>query len=201
MRRDVRGTYRTENGEISGEAVRMAKPTQNGVWDMWYVIWTETRTETVLKEEIENKLPKDLYKKCWLPEKKEQQKWNGEFIEVKKILFPGYLFIDTDSPEKVHLKIRKIKPNARVMKTGEEFTPISTEEEDIIRSITGDTGIVGISTGIIEEGKLKVIDGPLKGLEKYIIKIDRYKRKAWLKIRLLGEDRCLTMSLSVIRKS
>ncbi|MBR1892448.1 MAG: hypothetical protein IJ815_02810 [Lachnospiraceae bacterium] len=53
---------------------------------------------------------------------------------------------------------------------------------------------------MIENGKLKVIDGPLKGFEKYIVKIDRYKRKAWLKIKLFGEERRFNLSLSVIEK-
>ncbi len=168
---------------------------------MSYVIWTAPRSEARLKGLIDNKISKTLYKKCWLPIKKEQQKWDGKFIEVEKLLFPGYLFIDIDKPEKVHIEIRKLKYNSRVMKTGEVFTPISNAEEEIIKNLTGDDGVAGISTGFIENGKLKVINGSLKGMEKYIIKIDRYKRKAWLKIMLLGEERKLNMSLSVIKKS
>ena len=87
-----------------------------------------------------------------------------------------------------------------MIKTGDEFTPISEHEEKIIRALTGENGTAGISVGVMENGKLKVIDGPLKGFEKYIVKIDRYKRKAWLKIKLFGEERRFNLSLSVIEK-
>ena len=60
---------------------------------------------------------------------------------------------------------------------------------------------MGISTGIIEDGNLKVIDGPLKGFEKYIVRIDRHKRKAWLKIKLFGEERKFNAGLCVIEKT
>ena len=167
---------------------------------MWYVVWTETGTEAELKNKIENEIPKDLYRECRLPTRTEQQKWNGEVKEVTKLLFPGYLFLDTDDPEGLHIKIRKIKYNSRVMKTGDDFTPISKAEQEIIEALTGEDGNVGISTGVIENGSLKVINGPLKGFEKYIVRIDRYKRKAWLKMRLLGEERRFNVSLSVIEK-
>jgi len=167
---------------------------------MWYVVWTETGTEAELKNKIENEIPKELYRECRIPTKTEQQKWNGEIKEVTKHLFPGYIFVDTDDPEGMHIKIRRIKYNSRVMKTGDDFTPISEAEQEIIDALTGEDGNVGISTGVLENGTLKVINGPLKGFEKYIVRIDRYKRKAWLKMCLFGEERRFNVSLSVIEK-
>lgn len=168
---------------------------------MWYVIWTEARSEYQLKSRIEKDIDSDLYSSCWVPTKTEQRKLDGKYTEVERILFPGYIFIDTDDPEKLHIEIRKTKYNSRVMKTGEYFTPISRTEEEIIRHLTGDDGRMGISTGIIEDGNLKVIDGPLKGFEKYIVRIDRHKRKAWLKIKLFGEERKFNAGLCVIEKT
>ncbi len=167
---------------------------------MWYVIWTETGTEYDLRERIEREISKELFSGCMIPTKTEQQKWSGQIKNVTKVLFPGYVFIDTEEPEQLHIKIRRIKYNSRVMRTGEEFTPITETERRIIKSLTDADGNVGISTGIIEDGILGVIDGPLKGFEKYIVKIDRYKRKAWLKMKLFGEEKRFNLSLSVIEK-
>ena len=168
---------------------------------MWYVVWTEARSEAWLKQAIDKEIDKKLCLECWMPKKTEQQKWQGEIKTVEKMLFPGYLFTDTEDPEKLHIEIRKLKCTSRVMRVGEDFTPISKPEDELIRSLTGEDGVAGISIGVIEDGKLRVIEGPLKGLEKYIVKIDRYKRKAWLKLYLLGEERKISLSLSVTRKS
>ena len=88
------------------------------------------------------------------------------------------------------------------MRVVEDFTPISKPAEELIRSLNGEDGVAGsISIGVIEDGKLRAIEGPLKGLEQYIVKIDRYKRKAWLKMFLPGEERKFSLGLSVVRKS
>lgn len=171
---------------------------------MWYVIWTRTNTEMQLKDQIKMLIPEDICRSCLILTRTEQQKWNKEIVNRIKLLFPGYIFADTDDPESLNSMIRKtqiVGNRPRVIKTGDTYTPISDAEREIIKSLAGTDGNVGISTGIIENGKLKVIDGPLKGFEEYIYKIDRYKRKAWLSMRLFGEERRFNASLSVISKT
>ena len=74
---------------------------------MWYVIWTEARSEYQLKSRIEKDIDNSLYSRCWVPTKTEQRKLDGKYTEVERILFPGYIFIDTEDPEKLHIEIRK----------------------------------------------------------------------------------------------
>ena len=72
---------------------------------MWYVIWTLTGKENMLIGRIQSDLPDELYRRCWSPVRMERQKHKGELIDVEKILFPGYVFIDTDTPEEVEQEV------------------------------------------------------------------------------------------------
>lgn len=170
---------------------------------MWYVIWTKNNTEYQLRDQIVRRISSEVCRDCHILTRTEQQKWNNKIVTKTKLLFPCYLFVDTDDPEKLNSLIRQIKisdNHPRVIKSGDVYKPITDTEKEILKSLAGNDGNVGISTGIIENKVLKVIDGPLKGFEKYIYKIDRYKRKAWLAMNLFGEERKFCASLNVIRK-
>lgn len=58
-----------------------------------------------------------------------------------------------------------------------------------------------MSTGVIINNTTKITEGPLVGLEKYVKKIDRHKRLAWLEF-LIGDNEQLTMQagLEIISK-
>ena len=171
---------------------------------MWYVIWTKANTEILLRDQIKRRVSPEICSDCRVLTRTEQQKWKKEIVSKTKLLFPGYLFVDTNEPEKMNSLIRQINisdNHPRVIKSGDIYKPITDTEEEILKSLAGNDGNVEISTGIIENKRLKVIDGPLKGFEQYIYKIDRYKRKAWLAMNLFGEERKFCASLNVIQKT
>ena len=168
---------------------------------MWYVIWTTARNERNVEEQIGKDVPERLYRRCWLPMKTERQKWDGEWKDVETVLFPGYLFLDTDRPEEFSAAAKKMKGYIGLLKNEDVFLPISAAEEEIIRRLTGETGCAGISTGVIENGRLRVINGALFGMEKYITRIDRHKRKAYLEMKLFGDVRRFNAGLVVVEKS
>lgn len=164
------------------------------------MIWSTARNERQLKEEIERDVSPELYRSLWLPVRVEQQKWNGIYQEVEKMLFPGYLFLDTEVPETVHEEIKRNKNYIGILKSGDCYAPLTRTDEEIIRRLSGAHDRVEHSFGVIEGGVLRILDGPLRGFEKYIIKIDRHKRKAYLSMRLFGEERKFQAGLAVVEK-
>ena len=169
---------------------------------MWFVIWTLAKSEEELKTKIDRDIPRNFYKSCFIPKRKELRKYRGEEKEVLVKLFPGYVFIDTEEPERIHLKLRSEKEYIKFLKSDDRFVPIEKWEEDIIRHFTNEEGIADLSLGIKEsDGKIKILSGPLKGMEDKITHIDRHKKKAKIKIdNLLGKDRVLTFGLEVVEK-
>lgn len=57
-----------------------------------------------------------------------------------------------------------------------------------------------MSEGIIEGSKVSVNSGPLQGMEGYIRKIDRHKRKAYLEIPFFGRTQNIQVGLEIVEK-
>ncbi len=101
----------------------------------------------------------------------------------------------------LHQALRKEKNYIGLLRCNGEYIPLSDEEEATIRRLLGNREIAGLSTGVIRDGVLQVLDGPLKGMEQYIVHINRHKRKAWLKMLLFNEEREFCMALEVVDKT
>ena len=168
---------------------------------MWYVIWVRTGHEEEFKTWMDIRVPKGIYDRCFIPVKAEQRKIKGRSEEVLKKLFPGYIFTETENALELNKGLKRVPFVHRLLKTGEYFVPISETEEELIRKLTGEDGCAGMSVGIIENGRLKVVSGPITGFEQYVVKIDRHKRKAFLEMKLFNEIRHFTLGLEVVEKS
>lgn len=168
---------------------------------MWYVIWTATGKEEELRNEIVKSVSQELYSKCWVPCRMERRKESGRWLDVKKVLFPGYLFIETNDIEAIYIELRHIVYFSKILKTGDCYTPVNAKEEQLIRRLTGEGDIVTISSGIIENDKVIIHSGPLKGMEGFIKKIDRHKRKAYLKIEMFNRMVETCVGLEIVEKT
>ena len=58
-----------------------------------------------------------------------------------------------------------------------------------------------ISEGVIEKSKIKVYSGPLVGKEKYICRIDRHKRRAFLELPMFGRRQKIQVGLEIVSKT
>ena len=168
---------------------------------MLYVIWVQSRREHDFKAVFERDIDNTIYSRILLITRMEKQKHKDGYIEVEKLLFPGYLFVETDNPDEIHMKLRSQQDYLKILGNDGEFIPLSKREEEFINGITGHTDRVDISRGIIVDGEVKILSGPLSGFEQYIVKIDRPKRKACLEIQLFGETKRITAGLEIVAKS
>jgi transcriptional antiterminator NusG len=60
---------------------------------------------------------------------------------------------------------------------------------------------VKLSEGIIENSQVIIQSGPLTGMEAYITRIDRHKRKAYLEVDMFGRVQQIEAGLEIFRKS
>ena len=60
--------------------------------------------------------------------------------------------------------------------------------------------LVAMSTGIIENDQVRILTGPLQGMEGYIRKINRHKRKAWVSIEMFGRSVDMEVGLEIVKK-
>lgn len=125
-----------------------------------------------------------------------------EFLEVP--MFPNYLFIETSLNEQEFSEmIKELKKDlGSTMKTLQEETQtifaLTIEEKKLLESLLNENHLIKHSTGIIVNSKLIVEEGPLKGKEELVRKIDRHKRLAFLH-NVCGK--LMKVPLEVISKS
>lgn len=168
---------------------------------MWYVVQVRTGTEEEIISQCKKLIDHKILKHCFVPYYELMKKYKGEWHLEEKILFPGYIFIVTDEIENLYLSLKKVIGLTKLIGTGKEIIPLKDEEVEFLREFGKERQVVEMSIGVIEEGKVHITSGPLKGREAMIRKIDRHKRKACLEIPMFGRILETQAGLEIIEKS
>ena len=69
-----------------------------------------------------------------------------------------------------------------------------------IKELCQEGNLIGMSKGVIRDGKMVVTSGPLKGREGLIRRIDRHKRTAEIEIPFADGDTRVTVGLEIYEK-
>lgn len=167
---------------------------------MWYVIQVRTGTEEEIQRQCETIIDKSILEKSFIPKYEQERKYQGEWHTELKVLFPGYVFLVSKEKEKLFFELKRIMGLTKLLGTGETIVPLTDEEVNFLLRLGDEEQIVGMSEGIIENERVVVTSGPLKGNEGLIRKIDRHKRKAWLEIEVFGRTVEMQVGLEVVGK-
>lgn len=166
---------------------------------MWYVIQVYTGQETEIAGQCRERVLEEG-EEAFIPLVERMTKACGEWAPVKTRLFPGYVFIETDRPQDLYMRLKKVRAMTRLLKTGEEITPLYKEEEEYLRGLQDEEHVVRYSEGYLEGDRLVVTSGALKGYEGKIKKLLRHKRLVVLEVSLLGREVEVTLGLGVVER-
>ena len=166
---------------------------------MWYVIQVMAGREAVIMDSCKNLVRGN--EEVFVPKIDIERRVRGIDELVTKAMFPGYIFFETDKVEDLFYRLKKVKGLTKILKTGDEFTPITEDEADIIRKLGGSDHRVIISTGYKEGDRAVITDGPLKDFSGDILRIDRRKRTAVIAVTLMGEMREINGGVRVLNKN
>lgn len=167
---------------------------------MWYVIQVRTGHEDQTLLQCQNKIDTDVMERCFLPYYEEKRHIRGKWVTQKKLLFPGYIFIVSDALEQLHEQLKSVIGMTRLLEIGGTIVPLSEEEVTFLKKLGGEEQVVEMSEGIIVNSKVKIRSGPLEGLEGFIQKIDRHKRKAYLRVPMFGREQMVQVGLEIVEK-
>ena len=125
-------------------------------------------------------------------------------------LVKGYLAGGEDAPSKTLLIIGIVilgggsilvgVLSVLAWKLDKETAKMSQEEIDLLLRMGSDSQLVEMSSGIIENDRVQVLSGPLKGMEGSIRKIDRHKRMAYLEVEMFGRTVEMKVGLEIVSK-
>ena len=170
----------------------------------WYVLFVKTgkehRTENYIREwDKENLLMP------FIPILETYFKKRGIVKKETELLFPGYLFVETELEPLGFLNIIRplIYRNDDIIKVlSYDSCDIALREEerrDLLR-LCDDNNTIEASVGFIVGDKIYVTEGALAGRESIIKKIDRHKMEAVIELNFMGCVRQVKMALRVLEK-
>lgn len=138
----------------------------------------------------------------WFPQVEYRRNYQGIEKQIRKPLFPGYVFVESGDESGLFYRIRNHRTTQfiRLLREAAGILELPHEEETWIRKFCDEEWIVQGSVGEIIDGKLHVISGPLAGLENRVEYISRHKKYAIVRLTLLGEEREVKVGLEVVRK-
>lgn len=121
----------TEKGDFPKKDREMVRRTK-----MWYVIQTMTGREEELAEALEKILPSGVYEKSILLKKESVWRLHGEQKLRIDILFPGYVFVETEKPDELYYELKRVPKVSKLLGDGEEeFLPVQEEEKEFLVSL------------------------------------------------------------------
>jgi transcription termination/antitermination protein NusG len=101
-------------------------------------------------------------------------------------LFPGYVFLETEELDPdTYWKIRRINGFFQFLPSNRRIEPLAGKDEELIRHFLSYGEVLDKSMVYFDENnRIRVVRGALKGLEGNVVKVDRRKRRAKVKLML-----------------
>ncbi len=167
---------------------------------MWCVVHVRDRNEEDTESFIEGLLQGRLNVRCFHLTRSRRKKYRGEWQTVHENLFPGYVFIDTDQPDKVYRELKKV-PKPKLMFSDDEYvSTLEPQEFDLMKKLTDKNGHIGISTiKLVGNGKIEYLSGPLVNIGDKVRRVNLHKRIAELETNFMGRRQILYLGIEVER--
>lgn len=169
---------------------------------MWYVVQVVGGQEHAVIEQIEKLVSSTTYKSCFIPQYEVKKRYGGVWKYRQEVLFPGYVFVDTKTPDKFRKQLNKVSRMTKLLHDGNEhFIPLADDEKIIISAFIGDTDhVMKMSEGIINGDEVVILKGPLMNYLGLVKKIDRHKRLAYLELQMCGRPVTIKAGLEIVAK-
>lgn len=149
---------------------------------MWYVVFVRGGYETRVKDELNRKGKGEAF----VVTREKLHRKAGETVKVIDLLFPNYVFIETemDHADFTDYFYKVKNENSTLVKQIRHdligTPPLREEEVAFLERLLNKERLIESSVGFIVDDKVVVTEGPLAGLESFIKFIDRHKRIAIL---------------------
>ena len=171
---------------------------------MYYVIQVKTGKEQKAIDDILKNKPNDASFDVFAPYRKALRKYHGELKEVIERCFPGYIFVETNDVKELFRQLY-FTPGFQKLLGREEgtenFVPLDKDESrmiDILYS-RNNNRITEISNIEVKVGQtIKVLGGPLVGLETQIKKVDLHKRTVKLEFMMCGRLVSANVGINIV---
>lgn len=163
----------------------------------WYVVHTysgyENKVATDLEKMVENRKMQDLILDIKIPTETVKEVKEDKVREVERKIFPGYVLIKMIVTDDSWYVVRNTRGVTGFVGPASEPVPLSDAE---VAALGVDVRTVEVSYKVGE--LVKIIAGPLKGMEGSVISIDEENNVVSVKISMLGQEIPAEMELDQV---
>jgi transcriptional antiterminator NusG len=168
----------------------------------YYAIQVKTRSEEKYIK-LFRALHPDIAIKTYFPMRQIDIRRRGTIIHTSPGIFPGYVFIEIDTDDDIlnyHWAFRRTDGFFRFLKSNQNICPLQDKDLELVLHFIKRVGpMAGISRVYFNENsRIVVIEGPLMGIEGKIIKVDKRKGRAKIKLDLYDEAFAIDLAFEVI---
>jgi transcriptional antiterminator NusG len=148
--------------------------------ESWFAIWTRSRHEQVVREQLEKK-----HIDAFLPTVAKWSRWKDRKKKIDWPLFPGYCFARFN-PDNT-LAVLKCSGVVSIVSFEGKPAPIPDYELDSIRLLVS-SDLQFDPCPMIKEGMLvEVVHGPLRGVIGRLMRKDAARARLVLSVDLIGQ--------------
>ena len=168
---------------------------------MYYVIQVKTGKEQQAIEDILKNKPDEATFDVFAPYRKSLRKFKGVMREVVERCFPGYVFVETNDVKRLFRQLYFTPGFQKILgREGitDNFVPLDQDESRMVDILynKNNNRITEISNIQVKEGEMiRVLDGPLAGLETQIKKVNLHKRTVTIEYKMCG--RLVTSNIGI----
>ena len=167
---------------------------------MWHVMQVRSRKEKEIVDLV-RKSPVGSYTgECFLPRYERKRRYRGAWKMEQAILFPGYVFVETEHIEELFFALKTIPELTKILRAEDVWMPLGEPEEEFLKRLMGPEKVVKFSKGIIVGDQVIIQEGPMQGLEGLIRKIDRHKRTATIEVEMFMRRMEVSIGLEIVEK-
>jgi len=166
----------------------------------WHALFVATGHEERIKRALDKHFDDQL--KFIIPKRELKERKAGKWHLVKRYLFPGYILLKGKVTVETYYRLKQIPVLARLLKNEDGPLEIEKNEIEVIKKLIGnEDGHIGISTAYKINDRVKIISGPLAGLEGYIQSVDKRHGRAKVSLSFLGEPRIVQLGIDIVDKA
>lgn len=172
---------------------------------MWYVIQTMSGKEIELAEIINKKADKESFSRCFTPRYESIYKSKGASNVEIKVMFPGYVFVITDTPDRLFYQLKSVTLFSKLLNDGDkskgfEFLSMNQFDEELMKNLLNEDSedIVRIShVRKGADGRIATAEGPLSHYIENIVKTDFKNRRTFIEVPIFNEVKRIKLSIEL----
>lgn len=163
----------------------------------WYALFVETGREMLIQKWIKYFFEPSVCHSL-IPKRRLIERRQGKNYEVVKVLFPGYVFINTDMCIEYYYKLADIPGLLRILNNGSYYSKIDESEMHPILKLIGNGDTIDYSKVFIKNSRIYVKSGPLYGSEGIIESIDKHHKRAHIMLDFIDSPKIINVGIELL---